>query len=112
MGKNPKDVGLNVDVWANVKDSDESVRIVDKWQDNFVNGLLPKVNVTPSSITKSFIRHAIDTTIPTRTFFKENPGKRLPSDYVKYPGKIDHTTVLAFKVGLKKPLRQSGKAKS
>jgi hypothetical protein len=102
---------LDADVWANVKDTDESVKKVDLWQENFVNALLPKSNVTPSAITKAFVRHAKDTTIPTRTFFKENPGKRLPSDYVKYPGKIDHTTCLSFKVGLKKPLRQSGKTK-
>jgi len=27
------------------------------------------------------------------------PGKRLPSDYVEYPGKMDHTTCVCIRVG-------------
>jgi hypothetical protein len=33
---------------------------------------------------------------------ENNPGKKLPKDYVKYPGKMDHATCVAFEVGLKK----------
>jgi len=30
---------------------------------------------------------------------EQNPNLPLINDYVKYPGKMDHTTCIAFKVG-------------
>jgi hypothetical protein len=35
----------------------------------------------------------------SREFMVTNPGKRLPKDYKRYPGKMDHATCLTFKVG-------------
>ena len=29
----------------------------------------------------------------------ENPTLRLPRDYSKYPGKVDHTTAICYQVG-------------
>lgn len=37
-----------------------------------------------------------------RTFMEENHGKKVPKDYGLLPGKLDHTTALSFKVGIKK----------
>ena len=31
---------------------------------------------------------------------EENDNKRLPLDYQKYPGKMDHTTCLCFRASL------------
>ena len=32
-------------------------------------------------------------------FMVDNPGKKLPKDYKEFPGKMDHTTCLATRVG-------------
>ena len=37
--------------------------------------------------------------LPSQTFMQENPGKRLPNDYTRFPGKMDHTTLIVLKVG-------------
>ena len=35
----------------------------------------------------------------SRQFMVNNPNSRLPKDYTKYPGKVDHTSVVCFRVG-------------
>ena len=35
----------------------------------------------------------------SRIFMKENPRQKLPIDYVKYPGKMDHASVICLTVG-------------
>jgi hypothetical protein len=37
-------------------------------------------------------------TAPSREFFLNNPGRRLPRDYKLFPGKMDHTTCLCIKI--------------
>jgi len=45
------------------------------------------------------VEYAIATTASTREFMEQNPDKKLPSDYTKYPGKVDHTSCACVKVG-------------
>ena len=35
----------------------------------------------------------------SRVFMKENPRQKLPIDYIKYPGKMDHASVICLTVG-------------
>jgi len=69
--------------------------------ENFINDLVTKP-VTCTSIVRSFIQHAVDTTKPYRDFMTNFRGKKVPDDYTKYPGKLDHTSSLSFKVNIKK----------
>ena len=57
--------------------------------------------IVPSSIVNKLLDHCTKLTKNGREWLESNPGKRMPFDYVKYPGKMDHTTCLAFQVGQK-----------
>lgn len=54
---------------------------------------------SPQLITSSLLRHALENTYASRDFMIRNPTSRLPSNYRRYPGKMDHTTCLTFRVG-------------
>lgn len=56
--------------------------------------------VTPSRISQVLIDHCVRTNLNAVTFMVENPGKRLPRDYKLFPGKMDHTTCLASRIGV------------
>jgi hypothetical protein len=68
---------------------------------NAMSDVLSKVKLSPASITDALINHAIKITDPSREFMEKNSGKKLPDDYTKYPGKMDHSTALCFVVGSK-----------
>jgi CRP-like cAMP-binding protein len=56
------------------------------------------VDLDPTAIVESLIKHAKETTQSSRDFMEKFPNLKLPTDYTKYPGKMDHTTACAFKV--------------
>lgn len=56
------------------------------------------VDVDPSKVVETLIKHAHTTTQSSRDFMEKFPNLKLPTDYAKYPGKMDHTTACAFKV--------------
>jgi len=43
--------------------------------------------------------HCLDTTQDGRQFMEQHPTTALEHDYVKYPGKMDHSSCIAFKIG-------------
>jgi len=55
--------------------------------------------VNPSIISKKIIRYCRDITSAARQWMEQNPNSAQQADYVLYPGKLDHTTVVAIMVG-------------
>ena len=55
--------------------------------------------LTATHCVHTLINHAQRTTKNTRDWTEQNPRIRLPEDYVRYPGKVDHTTCIAVEVG-------------
>jgi len=102
LGRTPKEVGLDIEWDAINKDTpvevDEKIGL---WTHNFMNSLLKKP-INCNSIQRVLLEHSVKTTVSTRQFFQDCPGKKLPNDYALYPGKMDHTTCLAFKIGIKR----------
>ena len=41
--------------------------------------------------------HSLSITANGRAWLEENDNKRLPLDYEKYPGKMDHATCVCFR---------------
>lgn len=64
-----------------------------------VDGSGDDVDVLPSMLASSLVEHARDVTSASREFLESNPGKRQPTDIRAYPGKLDHTTCVCFRVG-------------
>eukprot|EP01119_Soliformovum_irregulare_P011932 TRINITY_DN3057_c0_g1_i1.p1 TRINITY_DN3057_c0_g1~~TRINITY_DN3057_c0_g1_i1.p1 ORF type:complete len:875 (-),score=246.30 TRINITY_DN3057_c0_g1_i1:43-2667(-) len=103
-GLRPKELGLTADDWKNVTlQSDEMA--MQKWSEDLINSILSKAEpVTVSSVAKPFVQHAVNLTAKMRNFMETRPKERLPDDYAIMPGKVDHTTALSFKIGIKKKM--------
>ena len=54
---------------------------------------------SPSLVAKTLVQNAENLTERGREYLLQNPTSRLPNDYTKYPGKMDHTTALAVRIG-------------
>jgi len=74
--------------------------------------LLGKEMQTPSVMVERLLDHAKQSTHASRTFMEENPEKKQPHDYILYPGKMDHTTCVCFRVGLNYPSKPTAKAQA
>jgi len=99
LGKLPSDFGLSSSSWKEIPDT-EIEKLKNKYMtDKLVELISLEKDVTPKSVTLALIDHSMKTTQKSRDFMVNQPGKRLPSDYVEYPGKMDHTTCVCIRVG-------------
>lgn len=54
--------------------------------------------VTPDIMVNALIDHALQVTDSSRQFMLDHPNLPLPKDYRAFPGKMDHTTIIAFRL--------------
>jgi len=103
LGKVPRAIGLDQDDWDSV-DIAIGTKAKTKYMCNLIKSLIvdPTMGntMTPKLITKQIITYCLNLTAPSREFMEQNPFAALASDYEKYPGKMDHTTCIVFRVGL------------
>eukprot|EP01114_Cavostelium_apophysatum_P008242 TRINITY_DN2059_c0_g3_i1.p1 TRINITY_DN2059_c0_g3~~TRINITY_DN2059_c0_g3_i1.p1 ORF type:complete len:703 (+),score=132.40 TRINITY_DN2059_c0_g3_i1:1461-3569(+) len=118
MGVLPRKLmsNLPVETWAElekIKD-DEIKKKIERCKENsskeFINKLIGgsasltlENRTTPFNIACRLTEHVLNLTKPSRSFMEDNPDKKLPADYLKYPGKLDHSTCVSFKIGVKRP---------
>jgi len=108
LGLLPKQVGMpNIESWkeAEAKHPDETERVKTEQRTTLLKKLLKEAleakktrKLTPADVVQSWMKHCSQVTAKSRKFMEDFPEKKLPSDYVEYPGKLDHTTCLAFQV--------------
>jgi hypothetical protein len=101
MGKLPSDLGLVVpnNEWKHV-DSEEANRIKTRFQLDTLAALLNRnKEKTPFFFTHSLIQHCFKLTHKARNYMEKNPTKAEPNDHTEYPGKMDHATCIAYRVG-------------
>jgi len=113
LGKLPKDMpkefNLSGDKW---EDLDPAKAMYAK--NAYITDLLIRIlksgddTPTPKQIAERLVTHCIDVTRKSREYMENNQGKRLPEDYVEFPGKMDHTTCLCFRVGRFTALPEKG----
>jgi len=107
LGKSPSEVQINSKSWSEIdgsKDKDlynETAKKKSAYVLNMMNELLSKVPPSPHNFTSALIDHCRKLTVTTRLFMEANPEKGLPKDYVQFPGKVDHTTCVAIRIGLR-----------
>jgi hypothetical protein len=105
-------LNINAESWADLdpnKDATtwaEAEKIKQLFAKKFVNALAGGSKATPASIAKKLTDHALQLTQPSRDFMEQNWNKKLPPDYTKYPGKMDHSTCVAFEVGMRQLEKQ------
>ena len=51
-------------------------------------------------VGEKILEHCLEVTKPSREWMAQNKNGSLPSDYTKFPGKMDHTTLLLLSAGL------------
>jgi len=97
FGLSPREFGIDAEQWQDGEP--EQVNAVKaKYRSARMLELLGDADVTPELITTRFINFCIDTTRSSQEFMQQNLGKKLPSDYTRFPGKMDHTTLIALRV--------------
>jgi hypothetical protein len=104
IGKTPKDCGIDCDSWGEAEKQfpEETEETKTKFRNDLLASLLCEVTKNEHSlqdICKRITDYCWNLTNTSRQFMETNANKKLPSDYLTYPGKMDHTTVVALRVG-------------
>jgi serine/threonine protein phosphatase PrpC len=100
LGKFPADLNLPQKTWEELTTDG-----LHRAKANYMKTLLGELifnnggPVTPTSITESLMKHCWAVTAKSREFMEKNPNKKQPTDYVGFPGKMDHTTCISFVIG-------------
>jgi len=99
LGITPRDLQLDFDDWKAARTilSVEEVSSVHRLK--LLSRLILDCEQTPEKILAGLMNYVQSTTECGRLWMEENPGKRVPPDYSKYPGKMDHSTCLIFRIG-------------
>jgi serine/threonine protein phosphatase PrpC len=99
LGKFPSDINLPNKSWDEL--TGEGLH---KAKALYMKNLLGELifnsdTVTPASITENLMKHCWAVTSKSREFMEKHPNKKQPTDYVGFPGKMDHTTCISFVIG-------------
>lgn len=98
LGLKPRDLGLDkFETWHEAEKDDP--RITESAKNDFriqyVKYLVPNMSVY--GLTEGLGEHCRRITQSSRDFMETNTFQKLPDDYVRYPGKMDHATMVAFR---------------
>jgi hypothetical protein len=103
MGKQPRDIGVSCNSWNEFFEHDsEAMDIKSDWSLKFAESQVFQGDFSrmlPKDIVATMIRHAVNLTAKGREWMQTHVGNPLPTDYEAFPGKMDHTTCVAFSVG-------------
>lgn len=103
MGFEPKNIGLTEGLtWKDV-DADESQVRKLHWTLRFLQEqffcIQPLYAITAKWLCRRLLRHTQDLTQKCRDFMESHPHAAQPKNYSDFPGKMDHTTCIVFRVG-------------
>ena len=102
----PKDLKLpQYSTWNDIP-HEEGNAVKSEWRTEKLQILLkttlgefaPGCDIDLKLFSDTLVKHCEAMNQPAQKFMIENPGKRLPSDYQLFPGKMDHTTIVTIKV--------------
>lgn len=101
LGKSPTDCGLTGTSWEEL-DSELVEKTKTTCRENMIRQFIDEQikmhnKVSPAAISRALLNHAVATTLASRHFL-ETYRTELPCDYVRFPGKMDHTTCIAYRV--------------
>jgi len=105
LGLPPTQFGLESDTWDSV-DYDKGMDTKIGYMNNFITQIMHKEDgelISPKVLSKKLLRHCMEATSAGRQYMEQNPNTALEHDYVKYPGKMDHTSCVALKIGCFNP---------
>ncbi|MDP2434561.1 MAG: protein phosphatase 2C domain-containing protein [archaeon] len=99
-GLSPKDCGFKEDAWIDTNNEHHGARarlICSLLRERFI--LKPDGSVRdPPDIVSGLCVFLTELTQSSRDFHHEQPNKKLPRDFLKYPGKMDHSTAICVRL--------------
>lgn len=100
LGLKPCEVGIPGDQTWNDVDSLIAAEANCQFIENKLTAILNELgdNLQAQTVCQTLTDFCLGVTEQTRQFMIQNPSTRLPKDYSLYPGKVDHTTVICFRV--------------
>jgi len=128
LGLRPEDIGLNSERWEDI-DLDVLVQSKNTYQEKFIeevimyNRILTSLNHSsenlptsssveqihsPVYIAKQLVQFCKDITKKSRDYMQDpvHQDEQLPTEYSRFPGKMDHISCVCFRVG-KIPTKES-----
>ena len=95
----PRELKLDFDSWEEAEKHINIEEVAAKHRVQFLQHFIADFECTPYNLVTKLISHCQETTKTSSEWMENNPGQILPNDYSKFPGKMDHTTCVAFRVG-------------
>jgi len=97
LGVNARDAGLDVDNWSDAN-AEAAEQARSSYRVKLLGDIIRAVSRSPEHIVPEVLKHCLKTNQNAVKWMQEHKGKRLPFDYKSYPGKMDHTTCVCFKI--------------
>jgi len=100
LGKSPSDVGLTIPDWEDGFCEEihlAKIRFAEEFVAKMIcEGIEEEEVVSSEHVVQILVEHAKKTTETARDWLEEN-DRRLPKDYQRFPGKMDHTSCVCFR---------------
>jgi hypothetical protein len=97
LGKRPRDLQLDAKSWAELPPK-EGYEAKTCFQETKLAELINGCSRTPKDVCDTIAQYCDRVTAAGREFMESHPTLELPEDYVTFPGKMDHTSVVCIKV--------------
>ena len=102
LGLSPKSFGIDSDSWEGIDfERAEKVRYayrLSALRDIILKDHLRGQPLVPQVIVQRLLEFCLLTNKPSVEWMEQNPGRKLPSDFSRFPGKMDHSTVACWVV--------------
>lgn len=103
LGKTPADFQVNASSWEELtpeKEQEIKGEFLEKKIYEIITKNGSRTRPKPKAVTRDLLKMCWNLTEPSREWMRTHPNKKLPSDYSIFPGKMDHSSCLCFKVGI------------
>ena len=102
LGLSPKRFGIDSDTWEGIEfERAEKVRYayrLSSIREIILANMSGDQPFDPKVIVNSFLQFCLKTNQPAVEWMEQNPARKLPTDYSRFPGKMDHSTVACWVV--------------
>lgn len=101
LAQTPQDIGSTAATWKTMspKDYSKSHRAAIRFMEQSILSSEGDAEPTPKELVTRMIAHSFNNTNRSRGFLEANANKRVPDNLIDFPGKMDHTTCVVFRVG-------------
>ncbi|EDR30116.1 hypothetical protein EDI_322580 [Entamoeba dispar SAW760] len=94
---NPIDIGIDANDWNEASKTPYFLEKKQIWIERLITSIF-KTSSSMCHFVEQLGDYVTETTQTSRKFVENHPGEKLPPDPHKFPGKLDHSTLLAYKV--------------